>query len=197
MTGLPHEPTPAQPSHTLSDETADEGKPQDVQVEHSKKSTLPMLYDGINKNTPNDERQALYDEAIEQYGEDGSIDPVAEKKLVRKIDARVIPILGICYFFYYVDKTTLSYAAIFGIKDDLKLVGTEYSWLSSIFYFGWLLWAIPSNLIMQRSPPSYYLAFNITMWGVLLMCQAASRNFATLAALRVISGAFEAIADPA
>ncbi len=97
----------------------------------------------------------------------------------------------------YVDKTTLSYAAIFGIKDDLALQGTEYSWLSSVFYFGWLIWAIPSNLIMQRSPPGYYLASNIIMWGVLLMCQAAAQNFATLTALRILSGAFEAIADPA
>lgn len=91
----------------------------------------------------------------------------------------------------------MSYAAIFGIKDDLKLVGTDYSWLSSIFYFGWLAWAIPSNLIMQRCPPAYYLAFNIFMWGALLMCQTAVKNFASLAALRVLSGAFEAIADPA
>jgi MFS family permease len=97
----------------------------------------------------------------------------------------------------YVDKTTLSYAAIFGIKDSLHLQGAEYSWLSSIFYFGWLAWAIPSNLLMQKSPPTYYLSFNIFMWGALLMCQAASKNFEALAALRVLSGAFEAIADPA
>ncbi|GHJ83705.1 hypothetical protein NliqN6_0107 [Naganishia liquefaciens] len=140
---------------------------------------------------------ALYEEALEKYGEEGSIDPEVEKKLVRKIDWLLLPILGVCYFFYYVDKTTLSYAAIFGIKTDLNLKPTEYSWLSSIFYFGWLIWAIPSNLLMQRSPPAYYLSFNIFMWGAVLMLQAVSKNFATLAALRVISGAFEAIADPA
>lgn len=50
---------------------------------------------------------------------------------------------------------------------------------------------------MQRSPPAYYLAGNIFMWGVLLMAQAASNNFAALAALRTLSGAAEAIADPA
>lgn len=50
---------------------------------------------------------------------------------------------------------------------------------------------------MQRSPPAYYLAFNIGMWGVFLMCQAAVNNFAALAALRVLGGAVEAIADPA
>lgn len=39
---------------------------------------------------------------------------------------------GVCYAFFYIDKTTLSYAAIFGIRDDLNLKGQEYSWLSSI-----------------------------------------------------------------
>ena len=75
--------------------------------------------------------------------------------------------------------------------------GEEYSWLSSSFYFGWLIWAIPSNLLMQRSPPAWYLAFNIFMWGALLMAQAGVVNFGGLLALRVLSGAFEAIADPA
>lgn len=64
---------------------------------------------------------------------------------------RILPLLGVCYFFYvsektrskelcifsplrcpqYTDKTTLSYAAIFGLQTDLGLVGTQYSWLSS------------------------------------------------------------------
>ncbi|TYJ55614.1 hypothetical protein B9479_003646 [Cryptococcus floricola] len=143
------------------------------------------------------EHGEIYAQALERYGEEGSIDPETEKKLRNKLDRRIIPLLGICYFFYYVDKTTLSYAAIFGIKTDLNLTGDKYSWLSSIFYFGWLGWAIPSNLIMQRSPPAYYLAINIFFWGVFLMIQAASKNYATIAALRVISGAAEAIADPA
>lgn len=50
---------------------------------------------------------------------------------------------------------------------------------------------------MQRTRPAWYLSINIVMWGILLMCQAASHNFGTLSALRILSGAFEAIADPA
>ncbi|KAL8357174.1 hypothetical protein RB598_002147 [Gaeumannomyces tritici] len=145
----------------------------------------------------NQEHPELYMEALARYPNDESIDAADEKRLVRKLDMRLLPLLGICYFFYYVDKTTLSYAAIFGLKDGLGLKGEEYAWLSSSFYFGWLIWAIPSNLIMQRCPPAYYLAFNIFMWGALLMAQAAAQNFAGLLVLRVLSGAFEAIADPA
>ncbi|EPQ52012.1 MFS general substrate transporter [Gloeophyllum trabeum ATCC 11539] len=125
------------------------------------------------------------------------LDPVQVKRIERKVDALIIPALAVCYAFYYIDKTTLSYAAIFGLKKDLKLLASEYSWLSSLFYFGWLGWALPTNMLMQKFPLNKYLAFNIFMWGVLLMCQAASRNFTELAVLRVLSGAFEATADPA
>ncbi|RDW90915.1 hypothetical protein BP5796_02080 [Coleophoma crateriformis] len=149
------------------------------------------------KHAINQPHVEIYAEALTKYPNDESIDQAAEAKLKRKLDRRIIPLLGLCYFFYYVDKTTLSYAAIFGLKTDLHLVGTQYSWLSSLFYFGWFVWAIPSNLIMQKCPPGWYLAFNIFMWGVLLMAQAASQKFVTLAALRILSGAFEAIADPA
>ena len=70
-----------------------------------------------------------------------AIAPADERALQLKIDFMILPYLAVCYAFFYIDKTTLSYAAIFGIRDDLHLVGTQYSWLSSIFYFGFLAWA--------------------------------------------------------
>jgi MFS family permease len=95
-----------------------------------------------------------------------------------------------------IDKTTLSYAAIFGIREDLNLHGTQYSWLSALFYFGFLAWAFPTNFLMQRLPLGKYLGFNIFMWGFFLMLQAACNSFATLAVLRTLAGAAEACSDP-
>lgn len=66
-------------------------------------------------------------------------------QLEKKIFWWIVPALCIDYIFYYVDKTTLSYAALFGIREDLKLVGTQYSTLSSIFYVGWMIWALPGT----------------------------------------------------
>ncbi|KAL5349342.1 hypothetical protein ACLOAV_005632 [Pseudogymnoascus australis] len=176
----------------------DEKDPADFEHESNAGDTVDIKVAnelGHNANEPH----SIYAEALARYPNDESIDQIDETKLKRKLDRRILPLLGICYFFYvrYVDKTTLSYAAIFGIREDLPLKKDEYSWLSSLFYFGWLFWAIPSNLIMQKCPPAWYLSFNIFMWGALLMAQAAANNFATLAALRILSGAFEAIADPA
>ncbi|THX02931.1 MFS general substrate transporter [Aureobasidium pullulans] len=157
---------------------------------------------------------ALYDDTTEQkkatLKEDGDvaqrlfasqnhepIDSAEEARVVRKIDFMILPYLAVCYAFFYIDKTTLSYAAIFGIREDLKIHGQQYSWLSSIFYFGFLAWALPTNFLMQRFPIGKYLGANIFMWGALLMCQAAATNFTTLAVLRALSGAAEACSDPA
>ena len=98
-----------------------------------------------------------------------------ERRLVWKIDFMILPYLAVCYAFFYIDKTTLSYAAIFDIEEDLNLHGTQYSWLSSVFYFGFLAWALPTNYMLQRFPVAKYLGINIFMWGFLLMCQAASK----------------------
>jgi len=49
----------------------------------------------------------IYAEALAQYPTDDSIDPILEKRVRKKLDRLIIPVLGVCYFFYYVDKTTL------------------------------------------------------------------------------------------
>ena len=91
-----------------------------------------------SKSTSGDTALALFSNPSELHE---TIPPAEERALQWKIDLMILPYLAVCYAFFYIDKTTLSYAAIFGIKDDLKLEGTEYSWLSSIFYFGFLAWA--------------------------------------------------------
>ncbi|KAI0198170.1 putative MFS allantoate transporter [Astrocystis sublimbata] len=140
-----------------------------------------------------DVAMALFD-SPDQINE--PIDPAEERKLVRKIDLMILPYLAVCYAFFYIDKTTLSYAAIFGIREDLNLTGADYNWLSSVFYFGFLFWAFPTNFLMQRLPIGRYLGVNIFLWGFFLMLQAAGKNFGQLLALRFLAGAAEACADP-
>jgi ACS family allantoate permease-like MFS transporter len=63
-------------------------------------------------------------------------DPVQLKRLIRKIDLTIAPLLAAVYFLQYLDKTTLSYTAIMGIRTDTHLKGQEYAILSMLFYVG-------------------------------------------------------------
>ncbi|KAL4798694.1 putative MFS allantoate transporter [Aspergillus venezuelensis] len=164
------------------------------QTDHYKPDVKHVEGTDTAKIRNGDRALALFDNLEDMHE---SFEPGEEKKLVRKIDLMILPFLAVCYAFYYIDKTTLSYAAIFGIEEDLNLSGTEYSWLSSVFYFGFLVWSFPTNLLMQRFPVGKYLGVNIFLWGFFLMLQAAAKNFTQLAVLRVISGAAEACSDPA
>lgn len=63
-------------------------------------------------------------------------DPVQLKKLVKKIDLTIAPLLAAVYFLQFLDKTTLSYTAVMGIRTDTHLKGQDYSNLSMLFYIG-------------------------------------------------------------
>lgn len=63
-------------------------------------------------------------------------DPVQLKKLVKKIDLTIAPLLAAVYFLQFLDKTTLSYTAVMGIRTDTHLKGQDYSDLSMLFYIG-------------------------------------------------------------
>ncbi|KAG8925914.1 hypothetical protein FRC02_009347 [Tulasnella sp. 418] len=173
-------------------------KGTDVQLENAVQAPTVQEIQGIagwyQRHFGVIDSKEIYDAAVAHCA--GGIDPVEELKLVRKVDYRIIPLLGVCYAFYYIDKTTLSYAALFGIREDLHLNSNEYSWLGSIFYWGWLVWAVPGNLLMQKMAIGKYLGINIFFWGFFLAWQALTHGFPAMAVLRFISGACEAVADP-
>lgn len=103
------------------------------------------------------------DAKVEQSGDEKSIhaarlyesvgfDEARAKKLKWKIDLRILPVICVTYALQGVDKTTLGYAAVYGMREDLHLVGAQYSWAGSIFYFGYLAAQFPTNLMLQRFP---------------------------------------------
>ena len=77
-------------------------------------------------------------------------DDVRYKRLLRKIDWRLMPLMCIIYGIQFIDKTTLSYASVMGIKTDTHLVGDQYSLLGTMFYIGYLV--SHSKLPMASSP---------------------------------------------
>ncbi|CAL3966223.1 hypothetical protein PZA11_002943 [Diplocarpon coronariae] len=120
----------------------------------------------------------------------------SERKLLRKIDWNLMPMLCVVYGLNYLDKTTLSYASVMGMKDAIHLHGTNYQWLGSMFYIGYLVWEYPTNRFLQRLPLAKWSALNIIMWGATLCCMAAVQSFAGAVAVRFFLGVFEAAVTP-
>lgn len=96
----------------------------------------------------------------------------------------------------YLDKVTISYAATYDMNKDLNLVGQQYSWANSIFYFGYLVGEFPANYLIQKLPIGRYSAVAIFIWGVLVMLCATTRNFSGLAAVRFLMGLVESGIPP-
>lgn len=121
------------------------------------------------------------DEALRvlaQYAGDASWTPEEEKKLVRRLDRKLISLLVITYGLQYYDKAMLSQAALFGLREDLRLTtGNRYSFSSSIFYLGFIVGSYPAILMSQRWPIERVAAGIVAVWGVCLMCSAACTNW--------------------
>ncbi|KAG7447434.1 MFS general substrate transporter [Guyanagaster necrorhizus] len=126
-----------------------------------------------------------------------SIDVDLAPKVLRKIDWRFLPIMFITYNFNFIDKTILSSASVFGLKTDTHLVGQQYSWVSSVFYFGYLVWAYPTTYLIQRLPVGKYVSINTIIWGTLVALTASCKNFGGLITVRFLLGVAEATITPA
>ncbi|KAJ7446263.1 MFS general substrate transporter [Mycena galericulata] len=116
--------------------------------------------------------------------------------VLRKIDGRILPVILMVYFLQQLDKSSLSYTSVFGIVTETGLVGTQYSWLSSIVYVAELVWQPVSSYLLVKLPLSKYLFFHVFMWGVCVASTAAAKNFQGLITARFFLGLFEATVAP-
>ncbi|RMZ84257.1 hypothetical protein DV738_g805, partial [Chaetothyriales sp. CBS 135597] len=131
-----------------------------------------------------------------QDGDFIDLDSAQAKKVVRKIDLCIIPLMGFCYMLQFIDKLALSGATLLGLIEDLNLKGSQYSWSSAIFYFGYLAWSWPSSYLIVRFPIGKYLSVTVFVWGCIMMCHAACKGFIGLLITRFFLGVGEAAVAP-
>lgn len=138
------------------------------------------------------------DDSYDVYARNKGIEytPEEAKKVLRKIDLRLIPLLVIIYMLQYLDKNSINFASVYGLKEGTNLKGQDYSWLGSIFYFGYLIAQWPAGLALQKLPTGKFLSITTIAWGGLLMTTPACHNFAGIAANRFLLGMFEAVVNP-
>ena len=126
-------------------------------------------------------------------------EPVTEteaRRLLWKIDLIIIPLIMVTVVLAAIDKVIISNAAIYRTKTDTHLTGDQYSWVGSIFYFGYLAFEYPAALLIQRLPVAKLYAGMVIGWAILLLCTAATQNFAGLVTVRFLMGMTEAAVFP-
>ena len=103
------------------------------------------------------------------------------RKIRRKIDWRVLPLLTFLYLISYVDRGNIGNANVAGLSEDLGLSGSQYNLaltvsnpsarlyrnidLQQLFFIPYVLFEVPSNVVLKLMRPSWWIAIIVTAWG--------------------------------
>ncbi|TBU38440.1 MFS general substrate transporter [Dichomitus squalens] len=122
---------------------------------------------------------------------------IDERKVIRKIDMRVVPVLCVLYLLAFLDRVNISNAAIFGLKKDLKLGGNEFNQALVVFFVPYVLFEIPSNALLKHFRPHVWLSLCMFLFGLITMLQGFTQNLSGLIATRFFLGLVESGVFPA
>ncbi|KAL1992843.1 hypothetical protein VTN49DRAFT_3599 [Thermomyces lanuginosus] len=133
---------------------------------------------------------------LQEHADNAAADSVDLKKLRAKIDWHIVPLMFLCYFLQFIDKVIINYAGVMGIRDEIHLVGNDFSNAATIFFIAYLVFEVPNTILLQKVPAAKWLGANVFLWGVVTAATAAVKNYPTLAVARVFLGIFEATIGP-
>ncbi|MGA2992038.1 MAG: MFS transporter, partial [Candidatus Korobacteraceae bacterium] len=114
-----------------------------------------------------------------------------EARTIRKARAHLIPFLLLMYLIGYMDRTNVAFAQI-QFRHDLGFSGAVYGFGAGIFFFGYLLFEVPSNLVLYRVGARVWLARIMVTWGIIATLMFFIRSPFSFYSLRFLLGAAEA-----
>ncbi|KAJ5723710.1 hypothetical protein N7488_001745 [Penicillium malachiteum] len=170
--------------------TTDRDAPSVDQLEDAQPQAVGLSADVVDKIHNGDDALQFLQQGHQPYSKE------EEKRVMRKVDIRMLTLMLIVNGFQFVDKNTMSYAGTYGLETEAHLVGQEYSLLTTIFYIGYLAAQWPANWLMQRYPIAKVLTITFVLWGATLTATGACTTFGSLAAVRFLLGIFESALNP-
>ncbi|WP_321818364.1 MULTISPECIES: MFS transporter [unclassified Paraburkholderia] len=115
----------------------------------------------------------------------------ASERTLEKAFRRILPFIFICYVISYLDRTNVGFAAL-TMNKDLGLTAQQFGLGAGLFFIGYFLFEIPSNLIMQKVGARMWIARIMITWGVISMATAFVAGPKSFAAARFMLGVAEA-----
>lgn len=91
----------------------------------------------------------------------------------------------------YLDRANIGNAKTGGMQHDLKLTSTEYSIALLVFFVGYVIGEVPSNMLLSRLRPSIYLPSLMVVWGCISIAMAGCHDYRALSGVRFLLGLVE------
>ncbi|KAJ7114562.1 major facilitator superfamily transporter [Mycena crocata] len=115
-----------------------------------------------------------------------------DRALTRKIDLRLLVILGACYAVSLIDRTNISVARVAGMAVELHLtVGERYSIISLLFFVPYVIFQLPSNILLRKIGTRNHLSAIVILWGAVMLGMGFLKTWEQLAVCRVLLGLLE------
>src|SRR6266850_1541833 len=116
---------------------------------------------------------------------------VEEKALVRKMAWRVLPFLLLTYLVCLIDRLNVGFAAL-TMNQELGFTATVYGWGAGLFFFGYFLGEVPSNLIMSKVGARIWFARIMISWGIFAVVMGLISGDVSFFVIRFLLGVAEA-----
>ncbi|KAF4471530.1 major facilitator superfamily transporter [Fusarium albosuccineum] len=143
-------------------------------------------------DVPKPDQELTQDEELAIALQNYVPDTPEEKRLVRKIDFVLLPCLWWMYVLAYLDRGNIANANAAGMSEELKMNDKDYSLLVYLFFVGYFLYEVPSNIIINKCRPSLYLPTIIWVWGCVVLGLSQAKNYEGFLAGRFFLGCIEA-----
>lgn len=124
--------------------------------------------------------------------EEDATDPVEAKRVLRKVDWRIIPLLQFLYMLTFLDRVNIGNARLWNMERDLNMSGYDYNIAVLIFYIPYIILELPSNYFFNRIEPRKFMGVIIMGWGLTVTFAGFSQSYPGLLVSRVFIGIFEA-----
>ncbi|KAK0185190.1 MFS general substrate transporter [Armillaria mellea] len=115
-----------------------------------------------------------------------------EKKLWRKIDLRLMPILSLMYLFSFLDRGNIGNAKLQGLTTQLHLDSNKYNIVLTMYFIPYCIFQCPANLVLRKFRPSRWLPGITVVWGIVMTLMGLAKNYPQLVGARVCLGVSEA-----
>src|SRR3954471_15333943 len=119
------------------------------------------------------------------------MDAAIEKSAMRKIYMRLLPFAILSYFLAYIDRINVSFAGL-TMRGDLDMSAAAFGFAAGTFYWGYFLFEVPSNIIMEKVGARVWIARILITWGIFAGLTAMITGSTTFAIVRFLLGVAEA-----